>query len=130
MGITVLFVQLRPLIDRIQRKVIRVCFQSNVLCICVSMPNQLNYSTRIHRCFSNINWKYKVLECQIIYAAFFNCIEKPLLSPRSMKPIMSPDNLSRTRFDWIVIYFMTRAIYLCTSEKDLVFSLTDSMFSL
>ena len=39
----------------------------------VSMPNQKKkyYSTHIHRCFSNINWKYKVLVCQMVYAAFF-----------------------------------------------------------
>ena len=80
MGVTVPFFQLRPLIDRIQWKLIRVCFHSNVLCISVSMPNQKknSYSTHIHRCFSSINWKYKVLECQIVYAVFYyNCIEPP-----------------------------------------------------
>ena len=36
MGVTVLLFELRPLIDRIQRKLIRVCFHSNVPCISVS----------------------------------------------------------------------------------------------
>ena len=51
-------------------------------------------------------------------------------SPKSIKPIRSPETLSNTRFDCIFISSITTATYLCTGVKDEVFAQRLSTFSL